>query len=72
MEFATYQIDKFPEDIFNTDNLDKTWFKISLIEDADGNKYKEFPKIMVALMIVPHSNAATERIFSIIKKKKWN
>lgn len=71
IEFASYQIEKFPSDILDCERIDETWSKISLFEDAEGKKkYTELPKVMLGILTVPHSNATTERIFSIIRKNQ--
>lgn len=68
-EFALYQCEGFPVDIISEARMDVSWWKISNVKNESGQlKFKFLPKIMLALLTVPHSNAYTERIFSSVRR----
>lgn len=69
LEFSKYQFDDF--DACEDDRIDKFWHNISEIRDVSGvKKYSALAKLMLTILLVPQSNAPTERVFSIIKKNK--
>lgn len=71
VEFASYQADKLNEEILNCERMDVAWAKIANLKDASGNiKYSVLPPVMLAILVIPHSNAATERIFSVVRKNQ--
>lgn len=67
LEFSMYQFDDFQT--VEEERADIAWCKISALCDASGiRKYPSLSKLMLALLLVPHSNAACERIFSIVRR----
>ena len=51
--------------------MDKVWSEISKLQDCNGAiKYKVLPSIMLAILIIPHSNASSERLFSLVRKNQ--
>lgn len=68
-EFASYQFENFDE--ISYDRMDSGWHQISQIKNISGQqKYVALPKLMLAILIIPHSNAVTERVFSIVRKSQ--
>ena len=74
MEFAAYQVDSFsntPAVLDQSTRVDKKWDIISRIQDANGcKKYSLLSTVMKAVLVIPHSNASCERVFSIVRKNK--
>lgn len=71
IEFAKYQADDFDINITNAARMDVAWHLISQLVDTDGVvKYSILPKIMLSALVIPHSNAEVERIFSIVRKNQ--
>lgn len=67
-QFAAYQFECIDENVSSL-RMDVQWHEISKITDASGLlKYSSLAKIMLAVLIIPHSNAPTERVFSILRK----
>lgn len=67
-EFAVYQFQEINETF---PSMDIAWQNIASIENAEGKpKYIALPKLMLSLLMIPHSNAPTERIFSIVRKNQ--
>ncbi|EFA13101.1 hypothetical protein TcasGA2_TC012970 [Tribolium castaneum] len=60
----------------NTDNTVKFWSEVYSFKDSVGDKpYKDLSLIAISFLILPHSNAEVERLFSqinIIKNKLRN
>ncbi|KAJ8883547.1 hypothetical protein PR048_015391 [Dryococelus australis] len=55
----------------NSDRIDEKWFEISKITDSSGiKKYSPLSKLMMTVLLIPHSNSPTKRIFSLVKKNK--
>lgn len=49
--------------------MDSAWNEISKIVDGSGvKKFTVLPKLMLLILLIPHSNAYTERVFSIVRK----
>ena len=74
LEFAQYQVEDFsgePEILNKNLRIDKKWSAISKMEDGNGSKkYTLLSKVMKSLLVIPHSNASCERVFSIVRKNK--
>lgn len=71
IEFSLYQFENFEEFDLVNDSADTVWHEISHITDANGaKKYIALPKLILALLLVPHSNATSERVFSLVRKNQ--
>jgi hypothetical protein len=58
-----YQIEKLSADIIEEDRIDKSWSMISQIKGFDGKpKFSELANLMLGILVIPHSNADSERI----------
>lgn len=72
LEFAHYQCDQLPITITENERADNAWHAISKIKDLNGRPmYMALAKVMLASLTIPHSNAASVRIFSILRKKLY-
>lgn len=70
-QFMKYQIEKFPPNILEEERIDVAWHLIGQIKDCEGNaKYHLLSKVMLGLCVLPHSNASSERVFSLVRKAK--
>lgn len=49
---------------------DETWGEISKVVEREGQEptFKALPKVMVAILSIPHSSAHCERVFSQVRK----
>lgn len=65
-EFAEYQSTDIRHCI--TERVDTTWGAISKMEENGEKCFKVLPKVMVAVLCIPHSSAHCERIFSQVRK----
>ncbi|CAH1974503.1 unnamed protein product [Acanthoscelides obtectus] len=55
----------FSDEIKDETSIDKYWYKISQIHDmSDVYVFKELGNFVLDLLVIPHSNAACERMFS--------
>ncbi|GBM87150.1 hypothetical protein AVEN_150835-1 [Araneus ventricosus] len=71
LEFAFFQADSLSSEILEAERVDVAWHKISQIKNSNGYaKYVALPKVMMSILSVPHSNAASERIFSMVRKNQ--
>ena len=71
-EFMAYQTAVFAETITKAERIDVAWHCISQIKDpASGNdKYGNISAVMKGILVIFHSNADCERIFSLVTKNK--
>lgn len=70
-EFMNFQVDSLTPDITDADRADRQWQEIALLKDEMGTlKYKFLPKVMLAILSIPHSNASCERLFSAVRKNR--
>ncbi|XP_072173823.1 uncharacterized protein [Diadema setosum] len=72
-ELCNFQADRLTEDILQPDvRIDEVWHSISKLTSlADGKpKYPSLCKIAELVIVMYHSNADCERIFSIVNKNK--
>lgn len=70
-EFAIFQTDPLNNDILSAKRCDVAWNMIAELEDHRGRKkYSLLPTVMQTILLFPHSNAACERIFSLVKKNQ--
>ncbi|MGH0133285.1 UNVERIFIED_CONTAM: hypothetical protein FKN15_039742 [Acipenser sinensis] len=69
-EFVAYQVENIPEDILRSDRADVSWYKIGRIFNpvTSQPKFALLAMVMLTVLIILHSNADTERIFSIVRK----
>lgn len=70
-EFLNFQVEKIPEHIQILERSDEQW--ASLAEEKNPLskwKYEKLSKLMLGVLTFPHSNAACERIFSVVRKNK--
>ena len=72
IEFANYQIDNLATTSSSVARVDKQWDMIGQIKDltTGGVKYHLLTKVMKGILVIPHSNVACERAFSIVRKNK--
>lgn len=71
VQFAHYQIENLSPDITEAERIDITWNMIAKIKGTDGKpKYSELSKLMLGILVIPHSNADSERIFSQVRKNR--
>ena len=71
-QFALYQADKtLPESVLSTDRVDVQWHLIGQLKNCQGQlKYDTLSRFMLGLLVIPHSNAASERVFSLVRKNQ--
>ena len=70
-EFVHYQLDDLSGVSISPERrADDMWVEISNLKDKSTSeqKYVYLPKIMLAILSIPHSNAEDERIFSLVRK----
>ena len=70
-EFCAYQCEDFPSAIYELERADKQWVAVSQVSNVCGaKKFKLLPQIMCGILAIPHSNATSERIFSLVRKEQ--
>lgn len=70
-EFLKYQVDKLTPEILSADRIDVQWHEIGQLMDCQGNyKFRLLSSVMLGICVIPHSNASSERVFSLVRKAK--
>ena len=70
-EFMSFQLQEFPEEISTCQRADKQWHLIGNMKNPSMNeKYPHLSTLMKSVLVVFHSNADCERIFSYVTKTK--
>lgn len=71
VQFAELQAHSFPEGILKEERCDVQWSAVGEIRNPDGKlKFGRVAKLMLDVLVIPHSNAQCERIFSSVKKTR--
>ena len=65
MQFLRYQVEPLPKDVSETKRIDTAWHTLSQLKGADMNL---LCRLMLGILVIPHSNADSERIFSCVRK----
>lgn len=70
-QFSSLQVEDVSSILESSTQIDTQWMKIGSIKGSNGlPKYKELSEVMLSILLIPHSNAECERIFSIVKKNR--
>jgi hypothetical protein len=68
-EFAMYQCAK--EVKTDSQRIDKMWQEIGKVKDECGVKpYWNISMVMRGILVIPHSSAHCERVFSTVRKNR--
>ena len=71
LEFSKFQAEPLPSEIVDEERVDVQWFKIGQIRNTDNVlKFPNLSSVMKGLCCLTHSNADTERVFSLVRKNK--
>ena len=68
-EFRLYQTSSFEEGIL-TSRADETWRNIGRVTSGGKETFINLSKAMLGILVIFHSNADCERIFSLVTKNK--
>ena len=71
LEFVKYQVDAQISHLLPA-SIDRMWSEIShMIDAATGRgKYTNLSRVMLGLLVIAHSNAQSERVFSLVRKNR--
>ena len=75
-EWNEYKYVKLPTHVTECPRVDHYWHEVSLLTDSSGKRrFTLLPKLMKCMLVLPHGNADSERLFShvtLIKTKQRN
>ena len=60
LEFLRYQVELLPVCVLSCERADVAWH----------HKFKELGAVVKGILVIPHSNADSERVFSCMRKNK--
>lgn len=70
-EFALYQVEELTPEILNMDRVDAQWHEIGKLTSSLGKPtYGLLAGVMMGILVIPHSNAGCERVFSTVRKNQ--
>ncbi|MGH0167138.1 UNVERIFIED_CONTAM: hypothetical protein FKN15_051927, partial [Acipenser sinensis] len=71
-QFVRYQIFSFSEDMLSADRADVAWNMIGQLKNCTTQKssFSVLVKVMLVILTIPHSNADSQRVFSIVRKNR--
>ncbi len=68
-QFGCLQIEELDATILQLDRADQQWIQVGQIKKSSGQrKYPDLVKLATAVLLIPHSNACCERVFSSVRK----
>jgi len=71
LQFLLYQIEALPEPILTCTRPDEAWHMLSNLKDGEGRpKFDQLAQLMKGILVIPHSNADSERVFSCVRKNR--
>lgn len=70
--FRKYQTSPLPPGVLSEGaRIDEVWHQLRTWRDVDDSfPYKELATLMLAILTIPHSNADSERLFSVVRKNR--
>ncbi|KAJ8402837.1 hypothetical protein AAFF_G00361510 [Aldrovandia affinis] len=68
-EFRMYQTTSFEDSILNK-RTDEAWRDIGLLKRGGKEVFSNLSAVMLGILVVFHSNADCERVFSLVTKNK--
>ena len=71
IEFARYKCGKFPPEISECVRVDEGCHRISASKNVNGTPKFSLLSTLMLSILTAHSNASTERVFSIVKKSAF-
>ena len=67
-QFSNIQVEDLSS-VLQLDRADEQWAMIGKITDVTGNlRYPDLTKLAQSVLLIPHSNASCERVFSNVRK----
>ena len=71
VEFSDFKTWQLPDDIKALETAEEQWTHISKVKDSNGSLiFQKLPTAMLGILLIPVSNSACERIFSLVRKNK--
>ena len=70
-EFAYFQADTLTPEVLSMDRIDAQWHELGKVTSSNGTHvYGVLAFVMLGILVLPHSNATCERIFSMVRKNQ--
>lgn len=70
-EFDHYRINELPKAVESEPRCDRQWHLLLIHKSIDGSfPYENLARLALNVLSIPHSNAAAERIFSVVRKNR--
>jgi hypothetical protein len=71
-QFISYQVAQLPNTVSKAERIDEVWHAIGSITDGVTGKMKFdiLSKVMKGILVIFHSNADCERVFSLVNMNK--
>ena len=70
-QFLLYQSYSFSSHLLSIDRADHQWHEVKQIRNCVGDlMFPELCRVMLSVLTIPHSNASSERVFSMVRKNR--
>jgi hypothetical protein len=71
-EFSRFEVDNLPNSLVECNRIDVAWSEHGKVKPPDcaALKYAHLSKLMLCILVIPHSNADSERVFSGVRKNQ--
>jgi hypothetical protein len=71
-EFSRFEVDNLPRSLVECNRIDVAWSELGKVKPPDcaALKYAHLSKLMLCILVIPHSNADSERVFSGVRKNQ--
>ena len=71
LEFLRFQVESLPDNVLLCERADVAWHLISQLRYGDGKpKFLKLASVIMGILVIPHSNASSERVFSCVRKNR--
>ena len=71
LEFLRYQVELLPECVLSCEHADVAWHHISQLRyNNSKHKFKELAAVVKGILVIPHSTADSEILFSCVRKNR--
>lgn len=68
-QFSSLQVEEIEESVLNMERADEQWAEIGGMVNSSGKrKYADLAHLAQNVLLIPHSNAECERVFSNVRK----
>ena len=66
-----FQVESLPDSVLSCERADVNWHLIRQLRHDDGKpQFGKLAAVIMGILVIPHSNASSERVFSCVRKNR--